>query len=104
MLSLPRLEQPPRFCLQPVSPAFFTRPKPAPETGPAWEVANLQGAPRATKAIAADQAAAKTHVGQTIVTSGFPRFLSQADLGEIRIDPNSRVRLVQTDLIANASS
>jgi len=78
---------------------FFTRPKPAPETGPAWDVANLQGAPQiGTKAIAANQTAAKFRVGQTLVTNNDSRAsLSEADLGEIRIDPNSRVRLVQTD-------
>jgi hypothetical protein len=78
---------------------FSLRPKPAPETGPAWEVANLQGAPQiGTKTIAANQAPAKLHVGQTIVTNADSRAsLSQSDLGEIRIDPNSRLRLVQTD-------
>jgi FecR protein len=78
---------------------FFVRPKSRPETGPTWDVANLQGAPQiGTKAIAANQAPAKLHVGQTIITNSDSRAsLSQFDLGEIRIDPNSRVRLVQTD-------
>jgi hypothetical protein len=100
MLSLPRLRAAATILLAAgLTLFFFTRPKPAPETGPAWEVANLQGAPQiGAKAIAADQAAAKLHVGQTIVTNADSRAsLSQADLGEIRIDPNSRVRLVQTD-------
>ncbi len=79
---------------------FFTRPKPSSETGPAWDVANLQGAPQiGMKAIAANQAPAKLRVGQTLVTNNDSRAsLSEADLGEIRIDPNSRVRLVQTDV------
>jgi FecR-like protein len=70
-----------------------------PDTGPAWDVANLQGAPQiGTDAIAANQAPVRLHVGQTIITNSVSRAsLSQADLGEIRIDPNSRVRLVQTD-------
>jgi hypothetical protein len=78
---------------------FFVRTKSGPETGPTWDVASLQGAPQiGTKAIAANQAPAKLHVGQTIVTNNDSRAsLSQSDLGEIRIDPNSRVRLVQTD-------
>lgn len=78
---------------------FFEPPKPAPETGPAWDVASLQGAPQIdTNAIAADHAVAKLRVGQTLVTDNDSRAsLSEADLGEIRIDPNSRVRLVQTD-------
>ncbi|HWY07821.1 MAG TPA: FecR family protein [Candidatus Acidoferrales bacterium] len=75
------------------------RPKHAPDTGPSWDVANLQGAPQiGTKEIAANQTPAKLRVGQTITTNGNSRAsLSQADLGEIRIDPNSRVRLLQTD-------
>jgi hypothetical protein len=78
---------------------FFARPKPAPETGPSWDVASLQGAPQiGTKAIAANQAPAKLRAGQTLVTDNDSRAsLSEADLGEIRVDPNSRVRLVQTD-------
>jgi FecR protein len=78
---------------------FYLRPHHPPEAGPAWDVATLQGAPQiGTKAIAANQGPGKLHVGQTLVTNGDSRAsLSQSDLGEIRIDPNSRVRLVQTD-------
>ena len=78
---------------------FSLRPQHAPDAGPSWDVANLQGAPQiGTKEIAAGRSPAKLHVGQTITTNGDSRAsLSQADLGEIRIDPNSRVRLVQTD-------
>ena len=78
---------------------FSLRLQHAPDTGPSWDVANLQGAPQiGTKQIAPGQTPAKLHVGQTIITNGNSRAsLSQADLGEIRIDPNSRVRLVQTD-------
>ena len=77
----------------------LTRPKFEPRTGPTWDVANLQGSPQiGTKEIAANQAPAKVHVGQTITTNGVSRAsLFQFDLGEIRIEPNSRVRLVQTD-------
>jgi hypothetical protein len=100
VLSLPRLAAAATILIAlGVTLFFFLRPKPAPETGPAWEVANLQGAPQiGTKAIAPNQESAKLHVGQTIVTNSDSRAsLSQSDLGEIRIDPNSRVRLVQTD-------
>ena len=79
---------------------FFTlRPKTAPDLGPGWDVANLQGAPQiGSKTIAANQAPAKLHVGQTIVTNSDSRAsLSESELGEIRIDPNSRVRLVQAE-------
>jgi hypothetical protein len=100
VLSLPRLAAAATILIAlGVTLFFFLRPKPALETGPAWEVANLQGAPQiGTKAIAPNQESAKLHVGQTIVTNSDSRAsLSQSDLGEIRIDPNSRVRLVQTD-------
>ena len=100
MLSLPRLAAAAAILLAAgLTLFFFTRPKLAPGAGLAWDVANLQGAPQiGAKTIAANQAAAKLHVGQTIVTNADSRAsLSQADLGEIRIDPNSRVRLVQTD-------
>ena len=100
LLSLPRLAAAAAILLAAGLTLFFTlRPKTAPDAGPAWDVANLQGAPQiGMKAIAASQSPAKLHVGQTIVTNGDSRAsLSQADLGEIRIDPNSRVRLVQTD-------
>jgi hypothetical protein len=100
MLSLPRLAAAAAILLVAgLTLFFFARPKLAPETGPAWDVANLQGAPQiGAKAIAANQAPAKLRVGQTLVTNNDSRAsLSEADLGEIRIDPNSRVRLVQTD-------
>ena len=99
MLSLPRLAAATAILLALGVTLFFMRPRLAPETDPAWNVANLQGAPQiGTKAIAANQAPAKLHVGQMIVTNGDSRAsLSQSDLGEIRIDPNSRVRLLQTD-------
>jgi hypothetical protein len=100
MSSLPRLAAAATILLALGLTLFFSlRPKRAPDSGPAWDVANLQGTPQiGTKEITADQTAVKLHVGQTIVTNGDSRAsLSQADLGEIRIDPNSRVRLVQTD-------
>ncbi len=100
MFSLPRLAAAAAILLVfGVTLFFYLRPAHAPDAGPAWEVANLQGAPQiGTKAIAANQASAKLHVGQTIITDGDSRAsLSQADLGEIRIEPNSRVRLLQTD-------
>lgn len=100
MFSLPRLAAAVAILLVLVVTIFFyMRPHHTPEAGPAWDVANLQGAPQiGTKAIAANQGPAKLHVGQTLVTNGDSRAsLSESDLGEIRIDPNSRVRLVETD-------
>ena len=100
MLSFPRLAAAAAILLALGATLFFSlRPKHVPDAGPAWDVANLQGAPQiGAEVIANDRTAAKLHVGQTITTNGDSRAsLSQADLGEIRIEPNSRVRLVQTD-------
>jgi hypothetical protein len=80
--------------------AFFSlRPTTAPDVGPGWDVANLEGAPQiGTQTISSHQTATKLHVGQTLVTNSTSRAsLSDTDLGEITIDPNSRVRLLQTD-------
>jgi hypothetical protein len=100
MTSLPRLVAAATILLAlGITVFLYPRPKHTPDPGPAWDVSNLQGAPQiGTKTIAANQTAAKLHVGQTIITNSDSRAsLSQADLGEIRIEPNSRVRLLQTD-------
>ena len=68
-------------------------------SGPGWEVARLDGTPQiGPRFITAGQAAAKLRVGQTLETNGTSRAsISQTDLGEIKVEPNSRVRLLQTD-------
>jgi FecR-like protein len=68
-------------------------------SGPGWEVARLDGTPQiGTRFITAGQSAAKLRVGQTLETNGTSRAsISQTDLGEIKVEPNSRVRLLQTD-------
>jgi hypothetical protein len=68
-------------------------------SGPGWEVARLDGTPQiGTRFITADQSATKLRVGQTLETDSASRAsISQTDLGEIRVEPNSRVRLLQTD-------
>jgi hypothetical protein len=79
---------------------FFTlRPIAAPpDTGPGWQVSHLQGAPRiGSRTLSAGNAAIKLHVGQTLTTDSSSRAsLSEEDLGEIRVGPNSRVRLLQS--------
>jgi hypothetical protein len=79
---------------------FFTlRPIAAPpDAGPGWQVSNLQGAPQiGSRTLSAGNAAIKLYVGQTLTTDSSSRAsLSEEDLGEIRIDPNSRVRLLQS--------
>jgi hypothetical protein len=78
---------------------FSLRPKLATDATPSWYVTNLQGSTQVgPQAIAANQAPAKLYVGQTIVTNADSHAsLFHFDLGEIHIDPNSRVRLLQTD-------
>lgn len=68
-------------------------------SGPGWEVAQLDGTPQiGTRFITAGQSAAKLRVGQTLETNGTSRAsISRTDLGEIKVEPNSRVRLLQTD-------
>ncbi len=70
----------------------------APEAGPSWNVANVQGAPEiGSHSISARQSAAKLYVGQTLITNGSSRAsLSENDLGEIQVEPNSRLRLLQS--------
>jgi hypothetical protein len=77
---------------------FSRRPSTPLETGPSWNVANLEGAPQiGSKFISTTQSAAKLYVGQTLTTDSSSRAsLSENDLGEIQIDPNSRVRLLQS--------
>jgi hypothetical protein len=64
-----------------------------------WEVARLDGTPQiGTGFITAGQAVAKLRVGQTLETNGISRAsISQTDLGEIKVEPNSRVRLLEAE-------
>ncbi len=68
-------------------------------SGPAWEVARLAGTLQIdSQLITAGQSFAKLRVGQTLETNATSRAsIWEADLGEINVDPNSRVRLLQTD-------
>jgi hypothetical protein len=78
---------------------FSLRPTTAPTTGPSWDVSNLEGTPQiGSQSISTNQPDAKLYVGQTLTTNSSSRAsLSEDDLGEIQIDANSRVRLLQTD-------
>ena len=77
---------------------FFVRPTGSPNLGPAWDVATLQGTTQIGPRSFTGTNISKLHVGQTLVTSANSRAsLYQLDLGEIKIDPNSRVRLIETN-------
>jgi FecR protein len=71
----------------------------APGIGPSWNVANLEGNPQiGSQSVLVNQSTAKLYVGQTLTTNSSSRAtLSEDDLGQIQIDPNSRVRLLRTD-------
>jgi hypothetical protein len=77
---------------------FSLRPGHLPETGPAWNVATLEGAPQiGSQILSGSHATSKLHVGQTLVTNSDSRAsITENDLGEIKVDPNSRVRLLET--------
>lgn len=80
---------------------FFSRHAASnlPAIGPSWNVANLEGAPQiGSHSVLPNQSAAKLYVGQTLTTNSSSRAtLSEDDLGQIQIDPNSRVRLLRID-------
>jgi hypothetical protein len=63
--------------------------------GPSWDVASLNGAPRINSALVGDKA--KLGVGQWLETDTTSRAqIIVSDIGQVEIDPNTRVRLVET--------
>jgi len=66
--------------------------------GPGWDVARLEGAP-AVGALTVEKAGdkAKLHVGEVLVTDTLSRASVQvAGIGELYVDPGSRVQLLET--------
>lgn len=65
---------------------------------PSWEVAQIEGAPVVgLAAVRGDKGTASLKVGETLVTDGKSRASVQvAEIGEIFVEPDSRVRLVET--------
>jgi ferric-dicitrate binding protein FerR (iron transport regulator) len=67
-------------------------PRPA---GPSWDVARMQGAPRIGSAPIGDKG--KLGVGQWIETDPNSRAqINVSDIGQVELDPNTRVRLMET--------
>lgn len=68
-------------------------------SGRGWEVARLDGTPQiGTQLMTAKHFAAKLRVGQTLETNATSRAsIWDTDLGQINVEPNSRLRLLQTD-------
>jgi hypothetical protein len=68
------------------------RPRPA---GASWDVARVQGAPRIGSALVSDTG--KLGVGQWLETDPNSRAqINVSNIGQVEIDPNTRVRLVET--------
>jgi hypothetical protein len=80
--------------------AFWFRHSPRPleslrPSGPSWGVARLDGAPRIGSALVNDKA--RLGIGEWLETDTTSRAqISVSDIGQVEIDPNSRVRLVET--------
>jgi hypothetical protein len=78
--------------------AFLSlRPKPAaPETG--WNLSDLEGTPQiGTQTLSSANPVAKLKVGQTLTTNSSSRVsISENDLGQIQVDPDSQLRLLQS--------
>lgn len=95
---IPRLAAAAVFLFALVGTAYFSlRPIGTSNLGPAWDVETLAGAPQIGSQIVSGNNAAVLHVGQTLITNADSRAsISENSLGEIKIDPNSRVRLMET--------
>lgn len=65
---------------------------------PGWDVARLEGAPRVeSKAIGKDGVGGRLLIGQTLETDSNSRAtITIAEIGEVQVDPGTRVRLIET--------
>jgi hypothetical protein len=80
--------------------AVFLTSRPGPPTilVPSWEVARVEGAPMVgANSIQGAGAKGKLQVGQLLVTNESSRAtITVAEIGEIQVDPGTRIRLLQT--------
>ncbi len=75
---------------------LISRHGPPAASRPGWDVAALEGAP-VIGAHSIQGAKGKLEVGQLLVTNANSRAtISVAEIGEIQVDPGTRVRLIQT--------
>lgn len=77
---------------------FLIRSWQARNSGPAWEIARIEGAPRVGwHSLSANSETAKLKVGQTLVTDNSSRAsITLDETGQIEVDPASRLRVVAT--------
>ena len=98
-LWMPRLAAAAVVAIAIVAGGFLSfRPGPPPASRPGWEVASLAGHPQVgSKIISSENAKGKLEVGQFLVTDAASRaFISVASIGEVQVEPGSRLRLVET--------
>lgn len=81
-----------------VSGALLLRPKTPPVSGPGWEVVSKQGTPQVgAKRIGGVDQKGELEVGQALETDSASRArIVVAELGQIDVDPGSRLRLLQS--------
>jgi hypothetical protein len=72
------------------------RARPSRDSGPAWEIARIAGAPRVGwHSLSANSETAKLKVGQTLVTDNSSRAsITLDETGRIEVDPASRLRVL----------
>src|SRR6184192_2167081 len=70
------------------------------DSGPAWEIARIAGAPRVGwHSLSANSETAKLKVGQTLVTDNSSRAsITLEETGRIEVDPQSRLRVIASRL------
>ena len=79
-----------------VATFFVVRSWQARDSGPAWEIARIEGAPRVGwHSLSAKSETAKLKVGQTLVTDNSSRAsITLDETGQIEVDPASRLRVI----------
>ena len=81
-----------------VTTFFVIRSWQARNSGPAWEIARIEGAPRVGwHSLSANSETAELKVGQTLVTDNSSRAsITLNETGQIEVDPASRLRVVSS--------
>jgi hypothetical protein len=68
---------------------------PSSNTAPSWEVSRLEGTPKVGSNVI--DGSSRLSVGESLETDGSSRAkINVADIGEVDVGPNSRVRLIET--------
>ncbi len=75
---------------------FLRRPNPQVDSGPSWEVARLEGAPRVGwHSLSEKSGPGKLGIGQTLVTDSSSRAsITLDETGRVEVDAGSRLRLI----------